>query len=345
MSYTIEIYRGNQMAEKHFGVYALYVLFYPQLVAGPIERPQNIIHQLKEKQILRYENVSAGMKQMLWGLFKKVVIADRLAVIVDEVYRNPSQQSSATLAVAAILFAFQIYCDFSGYSDIALGSARTMGFTLMKNFRTPFLSSSVTEFWRRWHISLSTWFNDYLYMPFVTYFRDWGSMAVIAGLLLTFAISGLWHGPAWTYVIYGLLHGFLIVVEFKTKKQRKKINTKMNPALAKILATFLTFMFFVFTLIFFRAADFAHASTILSGIFSFSDGKGLTSADVKVGYLVISIMLVAFFMLFDPFMDALVKDERVITGLGKKYMLFGFLLALFVLFGHFGNLNFIYFQF
>jgi alginate O-acetyltransferase complex protein AlgI len=345
MSYTIEIYRGNQKAERHFGLYALYVMFYPQLVAGPIERPQNILHQFKIKQKLDYTNVSAGLKQMLWGLFKKVVIADRLSVIVDQVYLDPSVHSSFTVLTAAFLFAFQIYCDFSGYSDIALGCARVMGFKLMENFRTPFLSSSVSELWRRWHISLSTWFNDYLYTPFVMKRREWGNYAIIVGLLLTFAISGLWHGPAWTYVIYGLLHGIAIAFEFLTKKKRKKVLGLFPGRIKTVLSIGVTFIFFVFTLIFFRATNFDHAVCILGDIFSFNSGQGLVSDNAKEGYVFISILLLFLFAMVDPYMDGLMKNKTVIHSSIRSYFLYGFLLALLILFGHFSQTNFIYFQF
>jgi alginate O-acetyltransferase complex protein AlgI len=165
MSYTMEVYRGNQKAEKHFGIYALYVMFYPQLVAGPIERPQNILPQLHAKKEFNYNDVVEGLKLILWGLFKKVVIADRLSIYVDTIYNNPADHGSITLITATVFFTFQIYCDFSGYSDIALGCARVMGFRLMVNFRRPYLAKSFREFWSRWHISLSSWFRDYLYIP------------------------------------------------------------------------------------------------------------------------------------------------------------------------------------
>jgi D-alanyl-lipoteichoic acid acyltransferase DltB (MBOAT superfamily) len=167
MSYTIEVYRGNQKAEKHFGIYALYVMFFPQLVAGPIERPQNLLHQFKEEHFFDYARIVSGLRLMGWGLFKKVVVADRLAVVVDKVYANPGSFNSISLLIAVIFYAFQIFCDFSGYSDIAVGSARVLGINLMQNFNNPFLSKSVTEFWRRWHISLSTWLKDYLYTSLV----------------------------------------------------------------------------------------------------------------------------------------------------------------------------------
>ncbi len=165
MSYTIEVYRGTQRAERHFGIYALYVMFYPQLVAGPIERPGRLIHQFYEEHHFDYVRVTSALKLMTWGLFKKVVIADRLAMIVNPVYNNPAQYNGMTLALATVCFAYQIYCDFSGYSDIARGSAQAMGFDLMDNFNRPYFAKSIAEFWKRWHVSLSTWFRDYVYIP------------------------------------------------------------------------------------------------------------------------------------------------------------------------------------
>jgi len=164
MSYTIEVYRGNQKAERHFGIYALYVMFYPQLVAGPIERPQNLLHQFYEKHYFKIGQIIEGLKLMAWGFFMKLVVADRLAIYVDAVYDNPDKHSGSTLALATVFFAFQIYCDFAGYSNIAIGAARVMGFKLMTNFNRPYFSASISEFWKKWHISLSTWFKDYLYI-------------------------------------------------------------------------------------------------------------------------------------------------------------------------------------
>jgi alginate O-acetyltransferase complex protein AlgI len=164
MSYTLEVYRGNYPAERHFGIYALYVMFYPQLVAGPIERPQNVLPQFHKKHSFNYDRIASGLRLMAWGLFKKVVIADRMAFMVNEVYNQPHNYHGLPLLVATIFFSIQIYCDFSGYSDMALGTARVMGFELLKNFDRPYFSKSISEFWRRWHISLSTWFKDYLYI-------------------------------------------------------------------------------------------------------------------------------------------------------------------------------------
>lgn len=191
LSYVVEVYRGRQKTERHFGIYALYVMFYPQLVAGPIERPQNLLHQFREEHSFDYERVTSGLKLMAWGMFKKIVIADRLAGFVSVVYDKPVGFEGISVIVATVFFAFQIYCDFSGYSDIAIGAAEVMGFKLMRNFNKPYFSTSVTEFWRRWHISLSTWFRDYVYIPL-------GGNRVPRArwyfiIMVTFLISGLWH--------------------------------------------------------------------------------------------------------------------------------------------------------
>ena len=201
LSYVVEVYRGNQKAERHFGIYALYVMFYPQLVAGPIERPQNLLHQFYAEHCFDYRRVTDGLKLMLWGMFKKVVIADRLAIAVNQVYGNPHDYTGVPLIVATVFFAFQIYCDFSGYSDIAIGAAQVMGFRLMDNFNRPYFSKSIAEFWKRWHISLSTWFRDYLYIPLGgSRTKTWRWQF---NLFITFLASGFWHGANWTYIIWG----------------------------------------------------------------------------------------------------------------------------------------------
>ena len=255
MSYTIEVYRGNQKAERHFGIYALYVMFYPQLVAGPIERPQNILHQFRIQHNFEYANVSAGLKLMLWGFFKKLVIADRLAIGVDEVYNHLDSYTGVGLIIATIFFAIQIYCDFSGYSDIALGAAKVMGFTLMVNFNRPYASRSISEFWTRWHISLSSWFKDYLYIPLG------GNRVKVSrlyfNLFIVFMISGLWHGASWTFIIWGALHGIYLIFALITKN----IGVRISDFFKKLKLSFLVNAFnigFVFALItfawlFFRA--------------------------------------------------------------------------------------------
>jgi alginate O-acetyltransferase complex protein AlgI len=218
LSYVVEVYRGRQKAESDFITYATYVMFFPQLVAGPIERPQNLLHQLHEAHRFDYARITSGLKRMAWGFFKKLVVADRLALYVNDVYGSPRSYSGLQLTIATIFFAYQIYCDFSGYSDIAIGSARVLGFKLMENFNRPYCSHSIGEFWKRWHISLSTWFRDYVYIPMggnrVSRARHY------LNLLITFGVSGLWHGANWTYVIWGLLNGIYLILGEASKGVR-----------------------------------------------------------------------------------------------------------------------------
>lgn len=210
LSYVFEVYRGRQPAEKHFGLYSLYVMYFPQLVAGPIERPQNLLHQFKEVKQFDWQRLWDGASLSLWGLFKKVVVADSLAIYTDTIYNNSTLHTGTSLLLATYFFAIQIYCDFSGYSDIARGISRIYGIELMKNFETPYFARSISEFWSRWHISLSTWFRDYMYIPLggnrVSPARSMFNIGVV------FLISGLWHGANWTFVIWGALHGFYYLV-------------------------------------------------------------------------------------------------------------------------------------
>lgn len=221
MSYTIEVYRGNQEPERNFGIYALYVMFYPQLVAGPIERPQNMLYQFHTYFKYDFEQVKSGLMQMAFGFFKKMVIADRLSVVVGYAYDAPGEQNGLTLLVATLFYSFQIYCDFSGYSDIAIGAARVMGFTLMDNFRSPYESASISEFWGRWHISLSTWFRDYLYIPLGGNRK--GEFNRYRNQLIVFLVSGLWHGASWHFVVWGGLHGVYQVTASLRDKWLKKV--------------------------------------------------------------------------------------------------------------------------
>lgn len=281
LSYTIDVYRGDLQPERDFFEFALYVSFFPQLVAGPIERSTNLLHQFKVHHEFDADRVSSGLRLMVYGFFKKVVIADRLAVIVDTVYNNPKGYEGVVYIIATVAFAFQIYCDFSGYSDIAIGSARVMGFGLMKNFERPYLSKSVTEFWRRWHISLSSWFRDYLYIPLggsrKGYFRT------LLNLFIIFVVSGLWHGASWTFVIWGALNGIAIVFE-KILGIGKRPKTDLNAsnkntansfswlgrsikAILGIIPMLLTFTFTCFTWVFFRARLVSDALYMLPRFF------------------------------------------------------------------------------
>ncbi|MEM1270711.1 MAG: MBOAT family protein, partial [Bacteroidota bacterium] len=279
LSYTIDVYRGARDAERHFGIFALYVSFFPQLVAGPIERSTRLLPQFFEHYGFDYERVASGLRLMLWGFFKKVVIADHVATYVDVVYNSPADHTGLTVWIATYFFAFQIYCDFSGYSDIAIGTARVMGYELMDNFRRPYFSKSIAEFWRRWHISLSTWFRDYVYIPLGGNRVSKGRW--YANLMIVFLVSGLWHGANWTFVVWGGLHGLYLVVGLVTQPARDQAWSRVvsnqqlqrmsflpsGATVRKWVAVFVTFHLVVLAGVFFRAANVGEAWLLLGNMF------------------------------------------------------------------------------
>ncbi len=335
MSYTIEVYRGKQKAEQQFGVYALYVMFYPQLVAGPIERPQNILPQLKTFQKYNWENVKSGLILMAWGLFKKVVIADRLALFVDYAYDNPSEKNGLTLLIATFFYTFQIYCDFSGYSDIAIGSARVMGYNLMENFKSPYFSKSISEFWRRWHISLSSWFRDYLYIPLGG--NRNGFVKQYLALFLVFMVSGLWHGAKWTFIVWGSLHGVYLVLA----AIRDKIfpaNTP-NSTLKDLLNNVSTFIIVMFTWVFFRASGLFDARQIFGKIAQLKLIDSIPNI-MNNNELIFSFALILLLLLKDKFYFYFNTKNNYGFGI----LFFTLLISSYFL-GVFSNLQFIYFQF
>ena len=342
MSYTIDVYKGNQPAERHFGIYALYVMFYPQLVAGPIERPQNIMHQFYEKHRFNADDFFIGFKMILWGMFKKVVIADRLAIYVNQVYDNPQGYNGSMFFIAAVFFAVQIYCDFSGYSGIAIGAARTMGFKLMTNFKTPFNTVTVSEFWTRWHISLSSWFKDYLYYPIAVAKRDWGLGAVVFATIITFLISGLWHGAGWNFIFWGALTGLFIVMETLLNIRAVKLRKSY---IKKMIGIVYVFGVFVFTEIFFRAKSIGDGFYILKKIV-FGQWRSFEGTQVFSKFsLLLSVLLIIFLF----FAETKFADKIIETKLGerkKANLIFGVaVLSMILLLGVFQKLSFIYFQF
>lgn len=336
MSYTIEVYRGKQKAERHFGIYALYVMFYPQLVAGPIERPQNVLHQFHETHQYDWEKVKSGLMMMAWGLFKKVVIADRLAMVVDYAYKDPNEKNGLSLLVATFFYTFQIYCDFSGYSEIALGSARVMGFELMENFKSPYFSTSISEFWRRWHISLSTWFRDYLYIPLggnrVTEWRRYLNQFIV------FMVSGLWHGAQWTFVIWGSLHGFYLIVAAVRNKYFPKMSLPEN-TFGKALNLVSTFVLVMFAWVFFRAKDTRDAFLIIKKMLLFSPIDSLQTPlnGVEMAF---SLGLIGL-LLWKEIKYFYISTQNT----AKFYGLISLIMILVYFFGVFNTNNFIYFQF
>lgn len=349
MSYTIEVYRGNQKAERHFGIYALYVMFYPQLVAGPIERPQNLLGQFRQEHRFNATTFIDGMRLIIWGLFKKLVIADRVAIYVNGVFNQPDQHSSPTLLMAAVLFSFQIYCDFSGYSDIAIGTARTMGFKLMTNFKRPYFATNIREFWARWHISLSTWFRDYVYIPLGG--NRVARSRMYFNLFMVFLLSGLWHGANWTFVIWGAIHaclivGYQLVIDYKLIPQFS--NRRANPSpILKFSNWFFTFLLVSLAWVFFRANSVAEAVQILAGI---ADWHGTLAWRVESGVsvfsslsLLISLIAIGFMLIVEWFYTPEMTElkHRPVIDLSFATIC----LVVMLTWGTFNKSMFIYFQF
>ena len=296
LSYIIEVYRGSQKAEHNYGIFSLYVMFYPQLLAGPIERPQNLLHQFYEKHSFNPKLATSGLRLLVWGMFKKVVIADRIAHYVTVIYAHPDHFYGFNVILALLLFTFQVYYDFSAYTDIARGAARVMGFRLIRNFNLPFAAQSLTDFWRRWHISLISWFNDYLYTPVVMLKRQWGKWAAVYGIIITFLLSGLWHGAAWKFVIWGGLNAIGLTYEMLTRKSRQRIGKSLPGWLNKCASMIIVFCYLSFIGIFFRADNLHDAWTIIRNmpVLNHSDFHFRFLNNKEVHDIMLSIALIIF---------------------------------------------------
>lgn len=361
LSYVIEVYRGKQQPEKNLGVYGLYVMFFPQLVAGPIERPQHLLHQFHRIHSFDPALVRRGLEIMLWGFFKKMVIADSIAVLVDHVYGNLSTVNGLSVLIAALLFSYQIYCDFSGYSDIAVGSAMVFGYDLTNNFDRPFSSRSVAEFWRRWHISLSSWLRDYLYYPLAFAGKRVSKSRLFASLIVTFTLIGLWHGANWTYVVFGLLQGIYIAFSLLTVNARKRIAGTVGlikcQGLYKVWQIVLVFLLFSFSSIFFRADSLDQTFRILEKISSapaylgnfFWNWRGVFSSE-ELGIGLKSAAIVFFgicFMEVVQYYQAKYSTRHIFEGRGRLVRWSWYYLLIFgiLCFGYLGAQTFIYFKF
>ena len=270
LSYVIDIYKERINAEKNFIDYAVFVSFFPLLVAGPIERATHLLPQIKQKRNFDYSKAIDGLRQILWGLFKKIVIADNCAEYANQIFNNSSDYSGSTLLIGAIFFAFQIYGDFSGYSDIALGTARLFGIELLRNFAYPYFSRDIAEFWRRWHISLSSWFRDYLYIPLGG--SKGGTWMKIRNTFIIFIVSGFWHGANWTFIVWGALNAIYFLPLLLTRNNRNNLETiaqgKLLPGIKEFSSMLFTFLLTVFAWVFFRAENIEHAMKFLSGMMS-----------------------------------------------------------------------------
>ena len=270
LSYTIDVYRKKLEPTKDFMAFSAFVCFFPQLVAGPIERATNLLPQFYKKRIFEYHKAVDGMRQILWGLFKKIVIADNCAELANQIFNNSADMNGSTLVLGALFFTFQIYGDFSGYSDIAIGTSRLFGFDLKQNFATPYFSRDIAEFWRRWHISLSTWFRDYLYIPLGG--SRGGTWMKVRNTFAIFLVCGFWHGANWTFIIWGALNAIYFLPLLLTNNNRKNLGVvaegKLLPSFRELFAMLTTFGLTVFAWIFFRAENISHAFTYVGGIFS-----------------------------------------------------------------------------
>jgi alginate O-acetyltransferase complex protein AlgI len=348
LSYVVEVYRGNQKAERNFIVYATYVMFFPQLVAGPIERPQNLLHQFREHHVFDYTEVTAGLKRMAWGFFKKLVIADRLALYVNDVYSAPRNFNGLQLSVATFFFAYQIYCDFSAYSDIAIGAAQVLGFHLIENFKTPYYSLSVSEFWRRWHISLSTWFKDYLYIPMggnrVSRRRN------IANLLVTFGVSGLWHGANWTYVVWGLLNGLYLITGWLTKEWRNRffgaIGLHERTLIRRAMMLSTTFLLTCVAWIVFRAKNMGDAVYVFTHLASGWNFHNIATEQFLLRQLPVALAAILALEI-GQLSDSAVSIPSFLGRMPTpaRWTLYASFVMAVLMFGVYKDMQFIYFQF
>jgi len=343
MSYTLDIYRGEIKPTRKFPDFALFVAFFPQLVAGPIERAKRLLPQVLKPRVVTADSIEEGSRLILWGLFKKVVVADRLAVYVDAVYGNVYQHTGVTFLVATFFFAFQIYCDFSGYSDIARGLAKLMGFDLMVNFRCPYFARNIREFWRKWHISLSTWLRDYLYISLGGNRK--GALKTYRNIFITMLLGGLWHGASWTFIIWGALHGLYISIAKIFRDKRPAATPSVDDSVfKKSYQIAFTFAIVIFAWIFFRAANLNEAAYIIKSIFTakgdlfVSGGAMLTIAQGLLG--IISVLLIERLSTKEDTGDVLCFRPTALRWAVYYLVIFGI-----ILFGIHGGEQFIYFQF
>lgn len=347
LSYSIDVYKRKLEPTKDFIAFSAFVSFFPQLVAGPIERARNLLPQFYKKRTFDYSKAVDGMRQILWGLFKKIVIADNCAVFADQIFNNSHDYSGSTLVLGAIFFAFQIYGDFSGYSDIAIGTARLFGFNLMQNFAFPYFSRDIAEFWRRWHISLSTWFRDYLYIPLggsrgTNYFK-------IRNVFIIFLVSGFWHGANWTFIIWGGLNALYFLPIMLLNKN--KINTdivaqgKHLPSVREVLSMTLTFSLTTIAWIFFRAEDIHHAISYLSDIIhpSILTLPELITPKLEMIYTILCVFILVLFEWMNR--DKIHALDIANYNKSNRWVLYLIIIIMIITFGSFNQNSFIYFQF
>lgn len=290
ISYTVDVYRKKISPSSNMIEFFCFVSFFPQLVAGPIERASNLLPQFRKKRTFNAQSSKEGLRMILWGLFKKILVADKLGIAVSMVFSDPESYGSITLAYAAVLFSFQMYCDFSGYTDIAIGTAKLFGFDLSKNFNVPYLAKSITEFWKRWHITLTRWFTDYVYIPIVKSSKRINTIIRAIGLLITMFMVGLWHGPNWTFISFGVFNGLILGIERIPVFKNKGTLMRKLQNMPRVITLIYFFTLTSISSIFFRAHDIEQALFILKRIFSFQTESHLSSLiGLKLLYLIILI--------------------------------------------------------
>lgn len=346
LSYVIDIYKDRIKPERNFIDYSLFVSFFPLLVAGPIERATHLLPQIKSKRAFNYSQALDGLRQILWGLFKKIVIADNCAQYANMIFNNSGDYSGSTLVFGALFFTFQIYCDFSGYSDIALGTARLFGVELLRNFAYPYFSRDIAEFWRRWHISLSSWFRDYLYIPLGG--SKGGLWMKIRNTFIIFLVSGFWHGANWTFLIWGALNAIYFLPLLLLNLNRDNLETvaqgKFFPTFKEIFSIIITFSLTVFAWIFFRAASVDHAIEYIGGIFSKSL-LSIPSVETKA-YLILFVVLI--FMMVEwigrEYRYGIEFVKKIKSPIARIVLYYTIIIMILVL-GNFTENEFIYFQF
>ena len=347
IGYSIDVYRGKTTAEKHFGIFALYVSFFPQLVAGPIERSVNLLPQFRVNQEFSYDKMTSGLKLMLWGFFKKVVVADRLDFFVTEVFNDPVKFHGLPIILASMIFPFQLYCDFSGYSDIAIGSARTMGYKLMKNFDRPYMARSFSELWNRWHISLSSWLRDYLYITLGGNRK--GKIRQYFNVIVTMLLGGLWHGASWNFIGWGALMAFYLALESATKNLRHKWTHRIKldrlPLVHKYFDIILMNILVGFNALFFRVNTSADIPVMIKNALHFG-GLNRIYAQLQelqfLSYLILLFALLTFEKIHDRYnINRLISRQHI--SLRWTFYLLAIISILF--FGIFNQEQFIYFQF
>lgn len=346
IGYTIDVYNEEIESEKNIGILALFISFFPLILSGPIERAKNMLPQFKNFHQFDYNLFVKGLKFLLWGYFMKLVVADRIGIYVDAVYNNIPQHNGITLLFASLLYPFQVYADLGGYSLIAIGSANVLGINVIHNFNRPFFATSMAEFWRRWHISLISWLTDYVYTPISFKLRKYGQWGIVLALMITFIISGIWHGAAWTFVIWGIMQGVFLSIEAFAKNKKTLVEKKYNLDTNRwyiFLGIFITFILFAISLVFGRSANIKDAFTIYENIFTLS-GTIFIGTPSTLIYSILGLIMI----LLKDFTDEFYTTSFLIFDNNNKYIrisAYSAIIILILLIGVFDGGQFIYFQF